>query len=94
MSDFDNDEHGRILDQSGELVTTYPPKNKRIQLSTVDHVRREMMRVYQDARNGMIATQDATRLTYILTSIRQTIEVSDLEARIEALEASNNGNNK
>ncbi len=91
MSDFDDDNELRTFDQQGNLVTPTPTKNKRIQLSTVDHVKREMMRVYADARNGVIPTQEATRLTYILTSIRQTIEVGDIEKRLELLETAHNG---
>jgi hypothetical protein len=58
----------------------------RMNLNNVDGVRREMSRVYRDMRSGSIATQDGTRLIYVLSELRKMFEVCDLERRIELLE--------
>ena len=55
-------------------------------LETLTDVRREMARVYRQMRHGRIDTQDATRMTYVLTQIAKIIQVSELDARIEAVE--------
>ena len=58
-----------------------PPK-----LRTVRDCRREMASVYADCRAGRVATQDGSRLVYILTSISNTIRDNELEQRIQKLE--------
>lgn len=59
----------------------------RMRLETVADVRRELKRCYISARNEEISTQTATRLAYLLDLMSRMIERSDLEARIERLEA-------
>ena len=58
----------------------------RINLNDLDGVRREMSRVYRDMRGGSIATQDGTRLVYVLSELRKMFEICELERRIERLE--------
>lgn len=67
-----------------------PPKRQRLPLGTQDDVAAELARVYRAAKQGAMPTQDATRLAYILTQLRQTIEAVELERRIDALEATLN----
>lgn len=55
-------------------------------LDRVGDIISEMGRVYRAARRGEIKPSDATKLTYCLTAIRQSIESSDLEYRIAELE--------
>ncbi len=45
-----------------------------------------MAKVYREARRGKLPTEEATRLTYILTQIVKAHEVAVIERRIEALE--------
>jgi hypothetical protein len=52
----------------------------------VDAIRREMSRVYRDARRRTLDTQEAARLTYMLAELRKTYEVSVLEGRLDKLE--------
>ena len=59
----------------------------RMNLNNVDGVRREMSRVYRDMRGGVIATQDGTRLVYVLSELRKMFEVCELEKRIERMES-------
>ena len=63
------------------------PSRRRLRLTTVGGVRREMAAVYTDARSGRLDPTAASKLTYMLTSIAKVMEVSDFEARIAALEA-------
>lgn len=62
----------------------YP--HPRINLSSSDDVRRELARVYRDARQSRIAVSDGTKLAFILSQILKALEVYSLENRIEALE--------
>jgi hypothetical protein len=55
-------------------------------LATPADLRRELARLYRDARTGLVATADASRLAGILNIIARLIETSDLELRIERLE--------
>lgn len=66
-----------------ELVNAPTP---RINLSTAEDIRREMGRVYREARNKKLPTNEATKLTYILTQILKATEVFILEERLTTLE--------
>ena len=74
--------------KTGEVETLPPAKGQRYRckLDTVQDVKREMAKVYREARSGMVDAQDATKLTWCLQAIGKVIESSDLEKRIEALE--------
>ena len=71
-------------------VVEYTPNGKaaryRAKLDTLQDVRREMAKVYREARSGLVDVQDATKLTWCLQAMGKVIEGSDLEKRIEALE--------
>ena len=62
------------------------PQRRGPVLETLTDVRREMARVYRQMRHGRIDTQDATRMTYVLTQIAKIIQTTELDARIEAVE--------
>ena len=63
-----------------------PPPASPLNLHDLPSVRREMAKVYRDARSGRIDTQDGTRLAYILTQIAKLHEIEDFERRIKQLE--------
>ena len=67
-------------------VRLLPTPCPTIHLKTLDHVRIEMAKVYRDMMRGTIATQDGTRLVYVLSQIGKLIEAGELEKRIEAME--------
>lgn len=69
----------------GELIPANPVRS-RLRLGSIREVRRELQKVYEDAKNGRMSTQDAGRLTYILQSLASMIRDSDLEERIKKLE--------
>lgn len=74
--------------QTLSLVPT-PPK---IDLATPLDVRREMAKVYREAKAGKIDTQDGSRLIYMLSQVGKMIELHEVETRLAALEERQNGN--
>lgn len=75
-----------------EQVLTVIP-TPQLKLATIEDCRREMARVYRDARSAKTDTADASRLVYMLTSIAKMIEIGQLEKRLTALEDKHHGNN-
>jgi len=73
----------------GELIPATPTPKKQIRLSSIKDCRRELAKVYADARHGSVDTQDATRLTYILVAISNMIKDHELEERVKKLEEQN-----
>jgi hypothetical protein len=63
------------------------PKPRRIDLRTLEQVRKEMSRVYRDSREGVIRAEDASRYSFQLQNIGKIIEVLQFESRIAALES-------
>jgi len=76
----------------GQVLRAIP--TPQLKLATIEDCRREMARVYRDARTAATDTADASRLVYMLTSIAKMIEIGQLEQRITALEGVKNGNAK
>ena len=70
---------------ASELV----PTPRRINLDSVENVRREMARVYRDMRTGKIPSGEGTRLAFVLAQLGKLLEMSVLEKRIEQLELEN-----
>jgi hypothetical protein len=58
----------------------------RLNLSSAEDVRREMGKVYRDARLNAIPSSEATRLVYILSQILKAHELLSIEKRIIDLE--------
>ena len=74
--------------KTGELIDPTPRSRlAKIDLHSLDDVRREMAKLYREARNGQIDTRDATRLVYILGEMVKVFAVRELEARVKTLEA-------
>ncbi|AEB85515.1 hypothetical protein [Alicycliphilus denitrificans] len=63
------------------------PPRLRLPLASAGDVARELARLYRQARAGQMEVQDASRLANILQILARVLETSDLEARIEELEA-------
>jgi hypothetical protein len=59
----------------------------RIRLASVSDVAAQLRVIYREARAGTIATNEATKLAYLLNMLAGIITASDLEARLQALEA-------
>ena len=63
-----------------------PPSPWIRRLRDIRGVRRELARVYGDARGGAMSWQDASRAANVLQILVRTLEGSDLEQRIAELE--------
>jgi hypothetical protein len=74
----------------GQVLSISP--TPKLNLATIEDCRREMARVYRDARSAKTDTADASRLIYILTSIAKMIELGQFEERIKKLEEVKNVN--
>jgi len=78
------------IDAASGEISEYTPTGKparyRCPLDTLSDVKREMSKVYREARSGVVEVQDSTKFIWCLQAVAKVIEGSDLEARIEALE--------
>jgi hypothetical protein len=72
------------VNQTGIEVLDAP--TPRLNLSTGEDVRREMAKVYREARSRHIEPSEATKLVFILTQILRAHEQVILEGRITQLE--------
>jgi hypothetical protein len=59
----------------------------RVKLNTVTDARKEMSKLYREARAGKIDIAEASKLANILMLIGRMIERSEFERRLETLEA-------
>ncbi len=71
------------IDATSGMCTPTLPK---IKLYELEDVRREMARVYREARAGKIDSSEAGRLAYILTGIGKLIEATEIEKRLSQME--------
>ena len=62
-------------------------RSHRAKLGCVGDVSHELAKLYREARAGKIETADASRLANMLSILSRILSDSELEARIEALEA-------
>jgi hypothetical protein len=82
MALLDDDPTNHDADENGD-----PPRpGRRLRLDSLDRVRRELVKIYRQGRNGDRDVGDASKLANILTMIARILEGSDLEKRITALE--------
>ncbi len=72
---------GEVLDVGVVKKTRY-----RAKLDTIGDIKREMAKLYREARSGVVDVQDATKLTWCLQAVAKVIETSDLEDRVKELE--------
>lgn len=77
--------HASLASDSFEN-TPYP----RINLSTVEDVRREMAKVYRDSRLQKIMPSEGTKLIFMLTQILKAHELYIIEKKLLKLELSHN----
>ncbi|QRM21103.1 hypothetical protein GBK02_15390 [Dechloromonas sp. TW-R-39-2] len=59
----------------------------RLPLKTAENVRVELARLYREGKAGKRSVADVSRLANVLQILGRMIETSDLEQRIEMLEA-------
>ncbi len=62
------------------------PKRYRCKLETMSDVKREMSKLYRESRTGALDVAVCCKLVYVLSQVGKTIEIGDIEARLQALE--------
>ena len=77
----------RLLPSKDGAASRRSPRAKRIQLDSMDRVRRELARIYVAARDGELDTQDFSRLANGLSILGRLVEGGEIERRLEALES-------
>jgi len=88
MNDTNGATGGKLppeIESASSNVMTLTPLQK-IDLRDAHAIRRELGGVYRDMRAGRIASQDGTRLAYVLDMIRKAYETAVLQDRLELLE--------
>ena len=70
------------------------PPLPRVQLDSLERVRREMARLYVEGKHGRRDVQAVSRLANVLALIARMIEGADLEARVETLERARAGSGR
>jgi hypothetical protein len=85
INDDDEDANGDAAEGGGGI----PPRGRsRLRLDSLDRVRREMAKLYRAAAYDRTRdVNDASKLGHLLTMIARILEASDLERRVQALEA-------
>lgn len=74
---------------NGEIVSdpTTPKASQRLRLSTVSDCKREIRRLYIDARNNEISSSEASKFVWIISTLSNLIADAELEQRVERLES-------
>jgi hypothetical protein len=87
--DFEQKIEDRSRETTSDSKPCRPPGVRVSRLDTLAHVRREAGRIYRQARRFEgrdIDALTALRLSMILGTVRQSIEMEELERRVQALE--------
>ncbi len=64
-----------------------PPQGRlRLRLNTIDDVKKELGRLYREARANRVDSQTASRLANMLSILGRLIEGADLEERLARIE--------
>ena len=77
---------GEISDYT-PVVKRHKPLRYRSKLQTLSDVKNEMAKVYREARSGLIDNSEATKQVWMLKEIGKIITDSELELRMDRLEA-------
>lgn len=85
-----SDRQAVVIDSRTGSIDDLPPQKGgryRAKLDTLQDVKREMAKVYRESRSEIIDAQTGTKQIWMLQAIGKVISDSDLEKRIEVLEA-------
>ena len=78
-----------VSSQNGTDSRAAPKANRKPpapRLDSAARVRRELARLYGEARSGALAVGDASKLANVLQILGRMIETGDLEVRLDELE--------
>lgn len=71
---------------TGQVVSHPSQKGIRVKLTTLDDVYREIAKVYREARNGRIASENGTKFVYMLRTLAEVKMLAALKERLAVLE--------
>ena len=71
--------------RSNKLLPT-AQRRARLRLDSVDRVRRELIKLYRQGRDGEREADDVAKLAGVLDIVVRLVESDELEARFDALE--------
>lgn len=77
----------RAGDENDTQNLAPPGKRRRFRLTDARGVRRELAALYAELRNGEVDTTVAKVGATVLRAIMEAVELSDVETRLQALEA-------
>jgi len=75
--------HGDVIDASDSA--SLAPR-RAMPLHDLEHVERELARVYRDARAGRIRSEDGSRFAFMLSTLAKIMETRIVARRLDALE--------
>ena len=75
-----------LLQSSNIAGFSEAPRRTRLRLDSVDRVRRELIKLYRQGRDGERGTDDVAKLAGVLGIVGRLVESDALEARLDALE--------
>jgi hypothetical protein len=75
---------------TGAIDTVPTPARYRCKLRTTADCQKQVARIFREARGGHIDIHEATKLTWILSSLATIIKTSEFELRLEAIEQASN----
>ena len=75
-----------LLQPSNSAGLPAQPRRTRLRLDSVDRVRRELIKLYRQGRDGERGTDDVAKLAGVLGIVGRLVESDELEARLDALE--------
>jgi hypothetical protein len=83
-----------VIDGATGQVEPNPPEGavpdaSQIPLRNATDIRRELARLYREARGGRLDKGEANKLAWLLGELRKAVELEEFEARLAALEARN-----
>ena len=70
---------------AGDLLDP-TPRRDRVRLYSIDDIRLELGRVYNDMRDGQLDPSDGTKMAYVLGQMVRIFETREIEQRTNALE--------
>jgi hypothetical protein len=63
-----------------------PRRRRHAPLTSIDHCRREVERIYRAVQDGLLIEEKATKRAFLVSTISRMIETGDLAQRLDALE--------
>jgi hypothetical protein len=76
-----------VLDAVSGDISTLPTSEGRYRcrLETMSDIRKEQAKLYRQARSGLLDASDATKLGWLLSEVRKTVEIESRNAEMPVI---------